>query len=448
MAHLDKQLHILFFAESATLAHVVRASSLASSAINVGHRVSFATEASMDSWFLPQDCYRHDLASITPDQFLKALRKGSWPYDHERLSRYIKADIALIEQLQPDIVVSDMRLSLPISARMVRVPLLTIANAYWSPSVHHDTWPLPSTGPLKSLPYGLANWLFKKVFPINLKRYLGYHNALRRAAHLKEYQTFLHAFCDGDITAYSDPEELFSDYTSTLDSELFLGPVGWSPTIPLPELPIDERPLIYVSLGSSGKGTNLNDIVTSLIKSNFRVIVSTGFGKPLPLDDGSIVQAPFLNGAATCEVADLVVCNGGSPTAYQALAAGKPVIGIPENLDQYLCMTRLLAARAAVQVRAEQVTQTNFGDLAFSCLADNDLQKAARSLRDTLTGYSPSQTFLSAVNDLVANGHSDQSNRNRQNRGVTETPSQNASSPATFSIPYHLARLYFAGGRQ
>ena len=64
-----------------------------------------------------------------------------------------------------------------------------------------------------------------------------------------------HSYTWGDHTLYADIPELFT--TQALPpNHHFLGPILWSPTVPEPEwwsaLP-SERPIVYVTLGSSGR---------------------------------------------------------------------------------------------------------------------------------------------------------------------------------------------------
>jgi UDP:flavonoid glycosyltransferase YjiC (YdhE family) len=395
-----QKLHVLFVAEPATLAHVVRPSLLAQYAIDAGYRVSFATNGSIESWLMPELCERHALATILPSEFLTALRRGAWPYGYERLQRYCRADTHLIEQLEPDVIVGDMRLSLAISARRSNIPYIAISNAYWSPSSKGDTWPLPSTGPLKGLPLPLAQWIFSKVFPINLKRYLAVHNRLRKEYSMPKYESFLHAFCDGDATLYADPQELYPSFNTTLSDERFLGALSWSPDLPPIEAPEGNEPLVYLSLGSSGNDRSFSMLVQSLSNAGLRLIATTGYGKPGYSFNNKVAHAPFVNGHAACQAADIVICNGGSPTAYQALSAGKPVIGIPDNLDQYLCMRTLLEKGCAVQVRSELVKQTNISQLALDSLKNETLQTAAQAVMADLNQYSARDLFLSALEDV------------------------------------------------
>ena len=55
----------------------------------------------------------------------------------------------------------------------------------------------------------------------------------------------------------------------------------------------------------------------------------------LPANATALEYAP---GEALCQRAALVIGNGGSPITYQALAAGKPVLGLASNFDQFLNM--------------------------------------------------------------------------------------------------------------
>ena len=93
-----------------------------------------------------------------------------------------------------------------------------------------------------------------------------------------------------------------------------------------------------------------------------------------------------------------MVCNGGSPTTNQALAKGVPVLGIAQNMDQFLNMQAVEAFGAGLLVRADQVdfaalssavaalmSRRSFRDraseLAASVAADDGAAILARHLR-------------------------------------------------------------------
>jgi UDP:flavonoid glycosyltransferase YjiC (YdhE family) len=85
------------------------------------------------------------------------------------------------------------------------------------------------------------------------------------------------------------------------------------------------------------------------------VLLATA-GRAMPKLAANVQAAPYVRGDLACEAAAIVVCNGGASTAYQALSAGTPVVGLPLNLDQYLAMEAIERAQAGVLVRSGTAT--------------------------------------------------------------------------------------------
>jgi len=141
------------------------------------------------------------------------------------------------------------------------------------------------------------------------------------------------------------------DYNLILDTELLgptkdlppnflqVGPVIWSPELPLPAWvnELDKsRPLIYVTMGSSGHTDLFRMILNTFRGSPYQVIISTGGQIDLKKDEipeGFYVEK-YLPGEKIMEMADVVICHGGNQTVYQAVQAGTPAIIIATHLDQ------------------------------------------------------------------------------------------------------------------
>jgi UDP:flavonoid glycosyltransferase YjiC (YdhE family) len=163
-------------------------------------------------------------------------------------------------------------------------------------------------------------------------------------------------YTNADYTLYADLPELVPTYKLP-SNHCYIGPITWSPTIQLPawwdQLPAD-KPIIYVTLGSSGCSDLLPVIFEALSQTEFIVIAATvgrRFHNSIP---DNVFVADYLPGVQAAARASLVICNGGSPTSMQSLAAGVPVIGIASNLDQYLNMFYITMAGAGILVRAGQ----------------------------------------------------------------------------------------------
>jgi UDP:flavonoid glycosyltransferase YjiC (YdhE family) len=93
----------------------------------------------------------------------------------------------------------------------------------------------------------------------------------------------------------------------------------------------------------------------------------------------------------------LVICNGGSPTSQQALAAGVPVIGIASNLDQFLNMQAIEAAGAGVLSRADRFREDRFRSLVQRTLNDGGFRVAAQRIAMWFARYPAAQRFRASL---------------------------------------------------
>ena len=351
---------ILFVAEAVTLAHVARPLALARMLDPKRYEVILACDSRYDSLLETSNYRRVPIHSIPSEAFLKALARGSPLYDMATLASYVEADLRVIEECQPDIVIGDFRLSLSISARLARKPYMTISNAYWSPYAR-PRFTVPELPMLRLTGVGLGQFLFDQVRPIAFRYHSVPLNRLRRRHGLPSLGLDLRrVYTDADYTLYADIPQLVPTY-GLPDTHRYVGPALWSPHGPLPDwwtkLP-DDRPIVYVTLGSSGYGDLLPVVLEALATAPVTVVAaSAGKGLPSKLPANAYV-ARYLPGEQAAQRAAVVISNGGSLTCYQALAHGKPVIGIPANLDQHLNIQYIEAAGAGEMIRAGSITRS------------------------------------------------------------------------------------------
>jgi UDP:flavonoid glycosyltransferase YjiC (YdhE family) len=182
-------------------------------------------------------------------------------------------------------------------------------------------------------------------------------------------------------------------------THLYLGHVPWSPNVPLPSLDgLDPaRPLVYVTLGSSGKWDRLPLVLSALAPLPVNVLVSTaGRSQPLDVPPNARV-ARYVPGDVAAERASLVISNGGASTAYQALGAGKPVIGIAYNLDQYLAMTAIERTGAGVLLRSGTLDARAVREAAARLLESTPAHDAARRVAAAMARYDARERFARMV---------------------------------------------------
>jgi UDP:flavonoid glycosyltransferase YjiC (YdhE family) len=108
-------------------------------------------------------------------------------------------------------------------------------------------------------------------------------------------------------------------------------------------------------------------------------------GKTLPPGIGSSRTQihDFLPGDQLCRLAQLVICNGGSPTTNQALAHGVPVLGIARNMDQFLNMRAIEEFGAGLLVRADRVERIKLGEALQRLLQEDRFAEQAGVLANS-----------------------------------------------------------------
>ena len=372
---------VLFFAESVTLAHVARPLALAAG-LDPGSFDVFVASDERYRRFAPSARWL-GLTSIDSAQFLGSLAAGKPVYDTATLRAYVRDDLALIEKVKPDLVVGDFRLSLSVSARLAGVPYAAISNAYWSPYTARKAYPMPVLPITRYLPLGVAEALFRLVRPFAFKSHCAPLNTVRREHGLPSLGTDVRTvYSDADHVLFADSERLFP----TVDlpaSHRYLGPIVWSPPVAQPDwwnrLP-SGKPVIYLTLGSSGQASLSRLVMDALADLSVTVIASMAGAPPAGAAPANAFVADYLPGAAAAARACLVICNGGSPTSHQALAAGVPVLGIASNMDQFLNMQAIVEANAGAVMRADRVRPTTLRDEVQRLLAADAVHRSAAAL--------------------------------------------------------------------
>ena len=379
-----RRLKVLFVAEAVTLAHVARPVALARALDRNRYEVVMACASSYAGFAQSPAWASVEIDSISPQRFAQALADGAPLYDLATLKAYVQADMALIRAQQPDLVVGDFRLSLSVSARLMKRPYLAIANAYWTP-YSPPSFPLPVLPLTRLLPIPVARLLFSLVRPLAFRLHCRPMNQLRALHGLPSLGSDLRrVYTDADHLLVADDPAL---HPLALDGRpfSFVGPLAWSPDRPWPandaaRLGLSTTPMVYVALGSSGPATALTEVLEALSTLPVLVMAATA-GKPAPASVPANARVfDYLPGDQAAARAALVVCNGGSLAVQQALAAGVPVLGVASNMDQFLNMAPVVSAGAGRLLRADRLTVEQVREACQALLGSADATAAARAL--------------------------------------------------------------------
>jgi UDP:flavonoid glycosyltransferase YjiC (YdhE family) len=398
---MSRRIRVLFVAEDVTLAQVVRLAQLARGLSPLDYEVHFACAHFDPMIFAGAQLTKHVIYSVDRRSVLRAAERGQRLYGESVLARYVDDELSLFRQLRPDVVLGDLRVSLCVSAPHAGIPYAALINAYWS---RRDAFPVPDHPVMSLLGERLVSRYFPRALPWVLAYFAEPVNRLRRRYGLAPIGDFIDVLTYGDMVFFPDVPWL-TPVEDAPPHHVFLGPVLWSPDVPMPAMSphgwSEERP-IYLTLGSSGRVARLPRVLAGLAPLGRPILVATADRTRSTSAAPNVLAAPFLPGDEASRVAALVVCNGGSSTAYQALAAGCPVLGIASNFDQFLAMDAIAARGAGSMLRARSVTPAKVEAVARELLAQPSYTASAARARDELARYDAHTRFEAHIRQLAA----------------------------------------------
>lgn len=338
---------ILVIGDSMSLAHVARAIVIAHRLEKEGAEVIFATGNAHQPLAEQENFDVREVFCVAPEYAHAAIRRGSHIFDNTTLKRYVESDLTLFHEVQPDLVIGDMRLSLNISAELAGIEYWNIVSGYLTRYYDAIQNP-PRTFPLVRI---LGNHISRATFPILRSFILRYYAAsfrrYRKELGLDSVNNIL------DIIA-SPYRNLIADFPrfipcSNFPSQFeYIGPLIWEPNLPNPAWLNQLRPDVptaYVSMGSTGDQSNLQRILICLRDAGWQVITTTGSHGQAP---PGIFATTYARGSLLLKHSQLLICHGGSGTIYQAIIESVPVIGIATFHDQEINLERAQALQWGV----------------------------------------------------------------------------------------------------
>ena len=280
------------------MAHFVRPVALADSvAVSVGDDPDYEIHLYAPARFAHYLCGKPysvgELKTMPGEDFLANIARGKPLFPASVLRDYVTADRELIRQIRPDLVIGDMRLSLPISARLEKVPCAVIVNAYWSPYAKHRSV-IPELPLTRVIPPRLLDPLYRATEPIAFALHVAHMNRVRKEFGVAPLPLDLRRlYTDGDYVLYADVPE-FVPTANAPPHHHYVGVCDWAPPIPKPDwwqrMVDDPKPKVFISLGSSGPVRVLPDLLAALARLPVSVVLSTS-GRATPAADIPIYSA-------------------------------------------------------------------------------------------------------------------------------------------------------------
>jgi UDP:flavonoid glycosyltransferase YjiC (YdhE family) len=386
---------ILFLAEGATMAHFVRLLALAETLDSQSYDIFFYSPPRFSQHLQNKAFTIGELETMPGEQFLANIAKGAPMFPVDVLREYVRKDRELFDKLRPDLVIGDMRLSLPISARKAGIPCAVMINAYWSPYAKRRSI-LPEIPLTQVIPPRWLGAVYRFAEPHTYRVHVGEMNRVREEFGIAPLPPDLRAmYTDGDYVLYADIPE-FVPISNAPDTHRYVGICEWNPPASKPawweSMIGDPKRKVFVSLGSSGPVRALPNLLKALSKLPVSVILSTS-GRDLPGSELATYVGGLLPFTETAKVADVVVSHGGSGGLYPAMAAGTPVLGIPSNADQHLSTAVLEENGAGLGVRVEEASVDRLGRALERLLFDTQCRDSARHWANLYQRYDSGALF-------------------------------------------------------
>lgn len=344
-------MRILCLPYTHTYSHLSRPLAVAEALRSRGHEVVFAGKSPKVRLLAQQGFTVQPLDEPDPDVLFGNIRAGRLRFIEEReLRRLVEADVALFRELRPQVVLSDGRFSAPIAAQIAGVRHAAIvnvsstayrANPYVPLFDKLPTWLVArdarAWGLLERLNLFLEMRIFDQAMP--------FFERICRQHKLRRGITATTCLTGADLTLLADVPEYFPTRNLPADHR-YVGPLTWKGHSRTPAWwpPAEaDRPLVYMTMGTTGVANLFEELFATLARTPYHGIITTG-GQVSGLPEAPRIHTEeFIDGDMVMEHCDVVICHGGNGTIYQALSHGRPVIGLPTIPDQAFNMRRVQA---------------------------------------------------------------------------------------------------------
>lgn len=317
-------------------------------------------------------------------------------FEPEMLDARIASEQALFRELEPAAVLTGFCLSIPISARLAKVPLVWVIQSTWLEeySRQFGTWPdAVDYAALRVLPDCWRDGLARKMTPLT---YWLLNKAFNKAAVRHGLPPFHgSSLVEGDYTLFAEPPD-FSGVeipARLAGKHRFVGPLIARLDVEIPpavrDLPRD-LPVVYFAMGSSGVDTVIAEIVRSFAGKPYRVIspVARLLERLKVTPPPNVVVTDWLPAHLVNPMADVSVIHGGIGTVMTACLSGTPIVGIPNGNPEQECNIECVVRKGfAVHLHKRRLDPDEVIDSVDRLSRDEDARAKARAFQATLQAW-------------------------------------------------------------
>lgn len=328
-------------------------------------------------------------------------------YTFEELDNIVRKEVELLKRLKPAAVITGFRPSMSISTKISKIPLIWTISACISDMYYKDKlatiafYHMKKIFTLRLLPKFYSTIIYRFVtlhFPISLKIW----NKVLKKNKIKKFTNVLEIL-RGDYNLMTDPAELFPEFKNIPPYYGFCGPIFVESNIETP-LKLKNfkktkgKPVIFLSMGSSGEPELFKKIISYLKGTNFDVFVATtsilNKDELNDLPDNFIVEKMFPPYEVTA-VSDIAIIHGGQGTLYTTIIAGTPFIGIPIFIEQQYNLEHMARKGCGITLSRYKLNKKILLDSINSIMQEKSYRENVSKIREQIIKYKNNKDFLS-----------------------------------------------------
>ncbi|MEX2215243.1 MAG: nucleotide disphospho-sugar-binding domain-containing protein [Phycisphaeraceae bacterium] len=388
---------VLFLVESISVCHIARPLAIASVLRKLGIDVVFAAGENHRAWIEEKGFTSHSIPVLSPETVYGRLRRMQPTYHADELENYVAFDLPLIRELNPRLIISDMRLTASLVGQKLGIPTVSICNGVYSPYFHErkstpfflrNRWHLPQ-GLLDAV-YSSA--LGRMLEPIFERPFAKPIDEVYRRHGIAPLGRFSRYMCAGDRCLIADLPRL-APLNGAPDTTVHIGPCLWDAPAAMKQHRVEvpkDAPAIYISMGTSVFPESLvGPCITALLEGGYRVVLQTGSQTPPALPTHPRLQVhSYVSNLDVMRQVDVVVSHGGVSTGYEALSCGVPVIGIPSFSDQQWNADRVAAAGAGMVMNPAKVSPASLLRATNRLRDEPGYKAAAKTIAEEMRAFS------------------------------------------------------------
>ncbi len=384
-ASLQRNEHrLLIFFHGYSLAHVIRPLVVARALRQREYEVLFAGRGPHAQRIAAEGFPLYDVETMPQQRMDEHLARGVYEYyDDEWIRRCVEAEQALVRQVQPSLLIADLRPTLRLTAALEGIDIAFIDAAYNLPN-YSSPIRLPDYFPVQA-----------GCFDEYLTKHFAEHRTLRSAFLMADVPQF-HPSAGPVPSSHHYVGPLIEDEPIADEPPEALSDDGWNTSLPL----------IYFNAGSTGVDDRfLPAVLRALAPLSYRLLVTTAGRYDVEAPSANVRIVNYLPARLAMRQAALFIGIGGIGSIYHALAEGVPIIGAPEHLDQEYHLNRVRDLGLGLKLPRQRFAQAENLAEQVRYLFDHYEEFSSRcaAFAKHISAYKGGETAADVIDRLIYN---------------------------------------------